>query len=57
MQHSHATTARKCTKKRDAREQLLFANPIAFFCFRCRRRRCCLSSLLLSSRNFVTMVT
>ena len=39
-----ATTAKKCTKKRDARAKLLFFSykPIVFFCrYRCRRRRCC----------------
>ena len=43
---SRAETAKKCTKKRDARAKLLFCQ---FFCrFRWRRRRRCLSSLLWS---------
>ena len=43
-------TAKKCTKKRDAKYKV--------FCHsRYRRRYLCLSSLLLWSRNFATMVT
>ena len=39
----------KCTKKRDARAELLLANLnlLLFYRSRCRRRRRCLSSLLL----------
>ena len=57
---SRATTAKKCIKMRDARAKLLFCHskPIAFFCHpRCRRHCRCLSSLLLSSKHFATMVT
>ena len=47
---SRAATAKKCAKKRDARAKLPFcqSKPIAFFPARprCRRRRCCSSSLL-----------
>ena len=52
-----ATTARKCTKKREARAKLLFCQfkPIAFCRSRCCRHRQCLSSLL--SKHFATMVT
>ena len=52
-----ATTARKCTKKREARAKLLFCQfkPIAFCRSRCCRHRRCLSSLL--SKHFATMVT
>ena len=42
-------TAKKCTKKRDARVKLFFcqAETYCFFCRSCcRRRRRCLSSLL-----------
>ena len=46
----HATTAKKCTKKRDARAKLLFcqSKPTALFRSLRRRRRRCLSSLLLT---------
>ena len=57
--YRRAMTATKCTKKRDARAKLLpcQSKPVAF-CRSCfRRRRCCLSSLLLWSRNFATTVT
>ena len=50
---SRATTAKKCTKKRDARAKLLFCYLNLLFC--CRSR--CLSFLLLWSKNFATMVT
>ena len=55
--------APKCTKKHDARAlhvpSCCFAIPnLLLFCrSRCRRRRRCLSSLLLWSNNFATMVT
>ena len=54
-----ATTAKKCTKKHNARARLFFCwyGPISFCRSRCRRRHHCLSSLLLWSRNFATMVT
>ena len=41
--------AKKCTKKRDARAKFLFCyyKPIAFCRSRCRRRRRCLSFLIL----------
>ena len=47
---SRAETAKKCTKKRDARVELLFANlNLLLFCrSHCRRRRRRLSSLLAS---------
>ena len=47
---SRAETAKKCTKKRVARAELLFANlNLLLFCrSRWRRRRRCLSSLLAS---------
>ena len=37
---NRATTAKRCTKKRDARAKLLFClyKPIAFYRSRCRRR-------------------
>ena len=42
-------TSKKCTKKRDARAELLFWSlNLLFFWSRRRRRRSCLSSLLLS---------
>ena len=51
---SRAETAKKCTKKRDARAELLFANlNLLRFCrSRWRRRRRCLSSLLGSLLDF-----
>jgi len=49
--HSRAVTAKKCTKKRDARAELLFANLslLPFRRSRCRRR--CLSSLTARKRK------
>ena len=48
---SRATTAKKCTKKRDARAKLLFClsklNLLLFCRSRCRRRRRCVNSLSL----------
>ena len=43
-------TSKKCTKKRDARAELLFwsLNLLFFWSRRCGRRRSCLSSLILS---------
>ena len=54
---SRATTAKKCTEKRDARAKLSFcqSTPIVYF-FAVRRRRY-KNSLLLSFKNFATMVT
>ena len=52
--------AKKCAKNRDPRAKLLFyyCKLIAFFAFLdAVARRCCLSSLFLSSQNFATMVT
>ena len=52
--------AKKCAKNRDPRAKLLFYyyKLIAFFAFLdAVARRCCLSSLFLSSQNFATMVT
>ena len=48
MSCSRATTAEKCTKKRDARAKLLFclSKPIAFCRSRCRRRRRYVNSLI-----------
>ena len=53
-----AMTAKKCTKKRDACAKLFFfLINLLFFYHSCNRRHCrCLSSLLLWSRNFATMV-
>ena len=53
---SRATTAKNCTKKRDARAKMFFL-PISTFCFFAVRHRRCKNSLLLSSRNVTTMVT
>ena len=41
-------TSKKCTKKRDARAELLFwsLNLLCFWSRRCGRRRSCLSSLI-----------
>ena len=48
---SSATTAKKCTKKCNARQSCSFANlNLLLFC-------CCKESLLLWSRNFATIVT
>ena len=46
---SRARTAKKCTKKRDERAELLFANQnlLLFSRSRCRRRRHCMSLLKL----------
>ena len=44
---NRATTAKKCTKKRDALVVLLI-KPIPFCRSRCRRRHRCLSSLILA---------
>ena len=43
-------TSKKCTKKRDARAELLFwsLNLLFFWSRRCGRRRSCLSSLILT---------
>ena len=38
-------TSKKCTKKRDARAELLFSSLNLLFFWSHRRRRCCLSSL------------
>ena len=47
--HSRATTARKCTKKRDHMQSCCFANPnLLLFC---RSRYRCLSSLLTNIRR------
>ena len=46
---SCTVTAKKCTKKRDARAKLLFASLLPFCRSRCRRR--CLSSLLSIPRG------
>ena len=56
---SRATMAKKCAKKRDTRAKLLFYfyKLIVFCRSRCRRRRCCLSTLLLWFKKFATMVT
>ena len=56
---SRATTAKKCTKSVMHVQSCCFANInlLLFNCSRCRRRRRCLNSLLLRSRNFATMVT
>ena len=52
---------RNVQKKRDARENCCFANLnlSGFFCRSryCRRPRCLISALLLSSNNLATMVT
>ena len=49
--------AKKFTKKRDAFVSCFANIYVLLFCrSRCRRRRRCLSSLLLWSRNFATMV-
>ena len=44
-------TSKKCTKKRDARAELLFwsLNLLLFWSRRCGRRRNCLSSLMTST--------
>ena len=46
-----AVTAKKCTKKRDARAELLFClfNLLLFWRSRCRRRRGILKSLMIAS--------
>ena len=54
-------TSKKCTKKRDARAELLFwslIKPIVFWSRRCgcRRRRSCLSSLM-STINILAAVS
>ena len=52
---SRATTAKKCTKKRDARAELLFSlsKPFSFCRSRCRhRRRSSLNSDAVHSRHF-----
>ena len=56
---SRATSAKKCTKKRDARAKFLlcYLNLLLFCRSRCRRRRRCLSSILFWSKNCATMVT
>ena len=55
-------TSKKCTKKRDARAQLLFwslIKPIVFWSRRCgcRRRRSCLSSLMSTINDILAAVS
>ena len=50
-------TSKKCTKKRDARAELLFwpLNRLFFWSRRCGRRRSCLSSLIIELwRHYTT---
>ena len=55
---SRATTAENCKRNVMHVQNCCFANLKLFFSRdRCRCRRRCLSSLLLWSQNFVTMVT
>ena len=51
---SRAVTVKKCTKKRDARAELLFClfNQLLFWRSRCRRRRGILKSLVSCSTLF-----
>ena len=53
---SCAWTAKKCTKRRDARAELLFCSLNLLLCwrFRCRRRRSFVKSLLLTARLLST---
>ena len=51
-----ATTAEKCTKKREARAKMFFCQSKLTVLFAVRRPRC-KNFLLLSSGNFATMVT
>ena len=54
-------TSKKCTKKRDARAELLFwslIKPIVFWSRRCgRRRRSCLSSLMSTINDILAAVS
>ena len=53
-------TSKKCTKKRDARAELLFwslIKPIVFWSRRCRRRPSCLSSLTLKINDILAAVS
>ena len=53
-------TSKKCTKKRDAREELLFwslIKPVVFWSRRCGRRRSCLSSLMLKINDILAAVS
>ena len=49
-------TSKKCTKKRDARAELLFwsLNLLLFWSRRCGRRRSCLSSLITAGQKPAT---
>ena len=54
---SRATTARKCTKKRDARGStckvvVLLIYALLFYCSRCRRRRGCLKKVPETPRDY-----
>ena len=54
------STSKKCTKKRDARAELLFwslIKPIGFWSRRCGRCRSCLSSLMLKINDILAAVS
>ena len=54
---SRAVTAKKCTKKHDARTKLLFwlLNLLLLRRFRCRRRRRILRSLLYMAKTYLRL--